>query len=82
MKDKRILLKESEYELNKIHKIKSIPVVVSKNLLKIKISHNSEDLMVSVSKEMMAFKKEKLPLHYIVFASIITRKLEMMGQKL
>ena len=74
-------MKDNEYELAKIHKIKSIPVLVSKNLLKLKISHNSDELMVSVSKELMGFKKERLPLHYIVFASIISRKLEMMGHK-
>ncbi len=44
------MLKDKEYELGKIHKIKSIPVLVSKNLLKLKISHNSEDVMVGVSK--------------------------------
>ena len=81
LKEKRILLKDNEYELARIHKIKSIPVLVIKNLLKLKISHNSDELMVSVSKELVGFKKERLPLHYIVFASIISCKLEMMGHK-
>lgn len=44
------MLKDKEYELGKVHKIKSIPVLVGKNLLKVKISHNSDDVMVGVPK--------------------------------
>lgn len=37
--------------------------------------------MIAAPKDFENFKKEKLPIHYIVFASIITKKLTQMGLK-
>ena len=42
VKDKYIAMNDQKYDLDKIHKIKSIPAIVSKNLLKIKLSYGSE----------------------------------------
>ena len=42
LKDKSLVVNSQQYEILKIHKIKSIPSIVTKNLLKLKISYNSD----------------------------------------
>ena len=70
--------------IEKIHKIKSMPELLNKELLKLKINFDSSDeILLGIQAKNLVLSKNatKMSLHYIVFATIISKKLEMMGIK-